>query len=262
MLSYYELGIDILGHKTNRVEWAYIALEHSLEETYRACQRVGVLDIIQHRLFGAIEDNIPDVPNLNNALIRTRQRFPDVHLIVLDGVAGMVNDGNINDFGSIKDMLRDIKTACQQKDLTVIGIGLDAKSSNPSQWVPYRQRPSGSGAWGQYSSTIFIMERENPRDIFDKGRRLVIEPRNAGSEQHKFVLDADGKLQNAEDQDADFLLDSQLAHWPSGTIVLTAEIILIGTRNALAKRSVERWITNCVEAKRLIKVSRGKYKVA
>jgi len=265
MLADYELNMPIFGHATNRVEWAYVALEHSLEETHRACRRLGVLDIIQTRLFGWVEDEIPplpDKPGIGNILFVARKRFPDVKLLIVDGVAGMVKGGNINDFGAVRELICSLKVDCQKKDLTIVGIGLDAKGNNPNAFVPYRQRPSGSGAWGQYSSTVFVMEREFPNKIRDPHRKLLVEPRNAAGRDYKFVLDSDGRLQDAAAQEADFFLDLELNACPPGKIVLTRDMVGWGENRGYARATVKRWMTKCLQENRLVYIDKGKYKVS
>lgn len=257
-LAYWMSGSPVLGHATAPVDWVYIALEHSLEETYRTAARVGVLDMLKPYLMSTIEDVVAD--SIVNIRAAVKRRFPNTKLLILDGVAALIEDGKISDYGAVKTFIRNLRTITKRDDLTILGVGLDAKP-NGSTFVPYRQRPAGSHAWGQYSSTIFVLEREHPDQIKDVHRRLIVEPRNAAGEEHRFVLDTDGRLQNLGDQEADFFLDQQLETCPFGTVVLTRDIRRWGENEHLGHSAIERWITNCLQDNRLLRLEKGRFKV-
>lgn len=248
--------MDILGHKSWPVEWAYVALEHSMEETIRTAERVGVSDLLQDRLFSTIDNRVAD--DFSAVLRHVQIRIPEVRFLVLDGVVALIKDGLISDYGAVKTFVRGIREKCVSAQLTVLGVGLDSKPSG-STFIPYRQRPAGSHAWGQFCSTIFVMERMNPRQVADPERRLVIEPRNAVGEEHRYTLDSMGKLQHTEEQMCEFFLDHELQSCPAETLIFSRDVRRWAEKHNISRSETYRWIDKCIQEKKLERVRQGEY---
>lgn len=248
-------GADVLGCRSTPCPWAYVCCDHSLEETTRTVERIGVPSLLPH-IYSAIDCRFPD--EFGAVLTFAKARVPGLRLLVIDAIAALVREGRINDYGVVKDFVRGLRRAAVQNDLTIIGIGQDAKGDG-SSFVPYRQRPAGSHAWGAYCSTIIVIERADAQNLADRRRKIIIEPRNAPADQFEFELDDRGRFVPVGDLGW-FLLDQEFRKLPPAVDLYRRTVLDWATKAGLSERSAERWIEEKVKTGWLERSGRGIYR--
>ncbi len=107
-----------------------------------------------------------------------RAKHPHVKLLILDGIATLVPEGKVNEYGAIASFLCTLGKFCTASRLTILGIGHSAKTKENEKYSNPRQRILGSVAWAAYAETIFNLEPTKPDDPTQTQRRLFIGPRN------------------------------------------------------------------------------------
>jgi len=103
---------------------------------------------------------------------------PKVKFLIIDGIATLVPDGKVNEYGAVATFLCTLGKFCTANRITILGIGHSAKTKETERYSNPRQRILGSVAWAAYAETIFNLEPIKPDDPTQSARRLFIGPRN------------------------------------------------------------------------------------
>lgn len=251
-LPEWAAGRPVLGHASHPVPFCYVSLDHSSEQVLRTAARLGVEDLIRPRLFSAV-DKKEDWNDFDLLVSFIHKKLPDIQLFILDFVVTLVPDMKINDAGAVRKLLHRMNWYAKHKDVTVLGVGGDAKTVNSDKFVPYRQRPAGSHLWGHCCSTILVLERENEQDENNHRRRLIICPRNATEEVHWYDQ-LDGRLTKIQDpcEAGTDPLDVRLGAIPIGSTIATSTMRSWSEDAGLSESTFFRWLRRQKDEGRLI----------
>ena len=149
------------------------------ETLYLACDRSVASVEETLSAFPKLTLNWDSIRGTDTSFLNTfRSKYPKIKFLILDGIATLVPDGRINEYGTVSRFLCQMGQYCTAHKLTTLGIGHSAKTKQNEVYANPRQRILGSVAWAAYAETIFNLEPIKPDDPTQTCRRLFIGPRN------------------------------------------------------------------------------------
>lgn len=195
-------GMPILGLRSFPCKWAYVSGDRLLVE---------VADTIS--TMGLNPENIPVIPafgphNKTWVQVVTEAGRLGVEFLIWEGFGDLVPHPQHK--SQVREFLSHISavccTPCKEfpNGLTVLGVVESPKLKPHERYKSARERISGVASWGYHTSTIFLIEPEDPEDLGNPRRVMHCSLKNApsfytlGDFDHKGFLFFDSPLMHAE----------------------------------------------------------------
>lgn len=182
-LETWRRGEPIHGYASHPVPFVYLSYDRDDDDFIDTCERLKI-DPSTYNFIAPSHHEL-DIPLLTQ-LKELKKRYPTTGLFVIEGIAVNTPNGKINDQQVVGKWLRRLQEFCKENDCTIIGVLHSAKTKERDSYKDPRAKIAGCGAWAGYSSTVIIIEEQEP-DSSNELRTLSILPRNA--KKHFFTLD-------------------------------------------------------------------------
>lgn len=196
-LKEWEKGGLFLGKPGHPVPWAYVIGDRLLEEAHDTVRDMGFepSSIPMIPAFG------PDNKNWPQIVRAVAELKPIPSLLVIEGFGELVDDPPTRK--RVRNFLSDVSSYCGPgtelpEGMTVLGIVESPKMKPSERYANPRQRISGVSAWGYHTSTVMLIENEDPEGLsaertiwvcMKNAKRLKIAARFGSDNRLKDVLD-------------------------------------------------------------------------
>lgn len=254
ILNDWTAGKEVLNHQSFPAPFCYINCARGLDEVRAKISNCEFTNLDpQSFLQLPYNRSFSDDVSFEHALKLAKQQVPGLRLLVLDCISVLV-PGRTNEDGVISEFMRKLHVACRQDNLTIVGTGVHAKSSEGQR----RARLSGSVAWGTHVSTMIVME--GAEDSEDRTVRILGD--SFAPETYTFQFSPSGLLVLTTDDSAAFgALDMKLGALQPGEEFETGMAMQWGKDIGCARATIERWLKKRVEDGVIERIKRGTYKL-
>jgi len=162
MLLEWEQGHEIFpgqGLQSNPVPWVYVAGDRTERAAIRTLADMG-LNPSQIPLIPAFGSSHKSIPQIIECA-----KSKGAHLIVIEGFQKFIEGpGQSRDVQEFLENMSGYTDPTQKGGCTILGVVESPKLKPHERYEDARQRVSGVSAWGYYSNTIFLIER-NKADL-------------------------------------------------------------------------------------------------
>jgi hypothetical protein len=166
-----------------------------------------------------------------------------------------VEGGNLNDNTNVAKFLKDVNAAAQQHNAAVILSVHSPKMKKTEEYQNLRDRVLGAVAWGGYSSTVILLNQEDPANVKDASRRLVVMPRNYPSRQYHLTMTPKGRLVEAETGETVIEQVGLLSVMTPGVWYSRQQLLAAGKQEKMSTSTVDRHLKALSESGQLEKDS-------
>lgn len=282
MLRAVRDGGVFMGYKVHRTPYLYIACDCSEKSLQRRLDRLGLRE---EEAYAYSIEGIGRKFDLNPQALTIEVLpgyFPWAKLFVIEAFNWFYSEKSGSATKDYTDVLRfwsHVRDVFGGKDLTIFATTHVAKHRQGEGYEMVRDRVFGSVGQPAVCSTVMVLEKDQedvkkrwlhvaPRDVpeftaeFNVGSNGAFEfIRNWNEDETKEREKKQRKEKRGDDVGAITLLDKKLAGCARGSF-LPAETIATWVQELdLSKATVYRWLQKAVEEGRLLRVSRGLYRV-
>lgn len=180
------------GHASHPVPWAYVVGDRMVEE---ACETISEMKIPQEEIrvvpgFGRHNKTFLQV------LLAIQKLNPMPELLAIEGFGDYTRD-SLNRF-AVREFLSMTSTYCIpstnfKNGLTILGVMESPKQKATERYANPRQRVSGCASWGYHTSTVIVIEQDDPKGI-DPTRTIYFCMKNRKRFHLKGHFDSNGRL--------------------------------------------------------------------
>lgn len=126
---------------------------------------------------------------------KVKEAYPSAKLWIIETIGAYVPGGKVNDYATVGKFLRALGRQAHKNGITLIATHHTAKQKGKDKYENPREQLMGSGGWGGFTETTFIMDFAEPDNPASPYRALTIMPRN-GAPNVKFAykFDKQGRL--------------------------------------------------------------------
>jgi AAA domain len=116
-----------------------------------------------------------------------------VKWLFIEGVATLI-DGKLSDNSAVAGFLKQVSQFAQDQKITILLSVHSPKMKKGEEYNNPRERILGAVAWGGYSSTLFVLSQDDPSDMKNLNRTLIVLPRNHPTREYHFTMTKEGRL--------------------------------------------------------------------
>lgn len=278
LLRNWALGNSLFGFASHPVPWVYVATDRDYAS---ACDTLRELEIDPETvdIYPAWDLEPPEgfaVAGFTWLLKQVRKEYPAAKLIVIETAAVFVPKAGLNDYAVIGKFCRDLGRYAKKNNLTILATHHTAKQKGKDKYENPREQLMGSGGWGGFTETTFIMDFAEPDNSASPYRRLTVMPRNGAPNMNfAFKFDKQGRLTQCNPneipkhlvgkQHAQNLRDSFMKFFASlpkeNSGVFELKTVLEVLQNQAARRTIIRHIEEMCEEGKLERMAHGTYRL-
>lgn len=251
ILSDWQRGNDVLGHKSFPVPYAYLSLDRSRSSVQRTLQRIQLDDQIDRIV---TREKFPGVINPKIMFDIGLSAYPDSQAFFVEGYQTLAGDRG-NSYAPVAHLLTTSAMICASRKLTLLGVAHASKLKQDERWQNSREVILGSVAWSAYSDTIIVLDNNEETKVVT----CRIMPRNAPSEQHEFMFGDRGILQPYIPRSKKDSIALKIAALPAGRPLTKGEVTAWGKQMQVSTRTCEAAIKTCLENNLLEVIGTGIY---
>lgn len=173
LLDWYG-GSKTLGYDSTPCPWLYVCADRTTRSAIRTMEDMSI-DPASIPMIGAF-----GAENKNMRQIVQEATKRKVELVVVEAFQRFVEGRQgPKDVESYLNHLSTYTDPCPERPngLTFFGVCESPKLKPQERYQDARQRITGVSAWGYFSSTVFLIEREDPTDATNNNRRLFVCPK-------------------------------------------------------------------------------------
>jgi len=260
-LVHIKNGDSVFGRRVNPTKSVFISCDRSQEEYTSHMNALGVpLDSFP------FFDQTHHKTTIGFCIRRCWEKFPDHHLLFIDGFARLVPDGKISDYSIVADFLCQASAAARKYNKTVIGCLHAGKERSGAGYENPRDQVCGSTAWVGFSNLTLVLQRDKPKDPEDPIRKLHVLARGAHGDRTYRYRKLESGILIPEEDPAENDIKSIVELWLSDQYKknplrpIPYREIIDQANNCVAERTVKRWIDGFIESGRLERIEKGLYK--
>jgi RecA-family ATPase len=174
----WQMGINVLGFKSNPVPWCYVSADRSLASAYRTMAAMG----IPAGSFPMLSAHGADKKDWGKIIDTLAGMDEGIELAVIEGFASLLGGTGNATHREVSNFIHKVCEDCAPSKrfpngLTVIGVMESPKSKEHEKYSLPRQRVSGVATWGHMADCIFLVEHANVQKRGDPHRTLFVCPR-------------------------------------------------------------------------------------
>jgi len=247
MIQEWARGEPVFGYKSFPLPYVYVSCDRSGSDCLRTFARVGINpDTFPY--LSALEAKLDSVETI---IKYVHNKDATVRVFFIEAFTSLAPGGKNSEYDAVKKFLTKTTRLCQDKDVTILGMGHSPKAKEGEKYSSPRERILGSVAWGGFSNTTLVIEPSGSDD--GERRVLYVLPRNAKDLQFKLAW-KDGQLVDDPDMAVAGKLDKFLEELEDGREFEMKHLVAKG----LGSRSAAyRWLETKLEEETVSKVGRG-----
>lgn len=268
-----EHGGEWLGCRAHQTSLLYIAADRSKKETRETIARMGSkIEFEMHALKDSLA-SMQVLPSLDEILQRHTKPgqlvvIEPLAFFLQDGKGGMGNEVNRQ---HVSHFLVKTEMAAQRAQVTILGSMHTSKAKIGEQYPIARERVSGSTAWGAFSSTMIMVEPDNPKDPTDPLRNVTVLPRNGAPFTRALKVNAfNGRLdpfspagEPEEINESKMDRSPELLEYIELKVELTgAECVDWGEMRSISRATIFRWLKRMQTNLVIVKTIDGRYRTS
>lgn len=179
----------VFGHKSYPLPFCYVSAVHSIDLARSAARRVGVPP--ETPIISTVD--VDEASKFEDLIALACRRVDDLQVIFLDGIHTFCK-GSIVEYEPVATFLRGAIRLLKHTGITVIASGRCTKNRESYRASNPCDRFMGSTAWSEFTSTFIAVDPRRPEDPRDRGRRILVMPKNAAGEMWDFEFGPNGTL--------------------------------------------------------------------
>lgn len=257
MIADWREGKPILGRKSTPMRCGYVSCDRPAEDTEELIESMG----LKERLAGMKIISLMDGTNTFD-YTKLAIHFPpdDYDVLFIEAFQALMPQGELINYWKVLDFFRVWHQFCQRCRYSVLGSVHPPKMREGEGYSLQRDQIMGTAAWGAVIHGLLCLSFNNPSDINDTSRQLIVSPRN--EKPWKLLLDFDERgylVESRVEQEMTALLFEQdVKNFQPGAVLTMLQIKQIATKRKVSESSMYRWLK---ETPLLEKVDKGLYKV-
>ncbi len=266
MINLWSRQEAVFGHQSYSLPFCYVSAVHSLDLARATARRVGVP--ADTPILSTVD--VDQASNFEELIALARRRVDDLQVIFLDGIHTFCK-GSIVEYEPVATFLRDSIRLLKSTGITVIASGRCTKNRESYRASNPCDRFMGSTAWSEFTSTFIAVDPRHPEDPRDRGRRILVMPKNAPGEMWDFEFGQNGTLvESASDTNSPVFVKFKLetfdtlvfvGHDP-GEQISSKDMKEFAECSEISDRTLYRHLSNLIAQGKLTKSKWGFYQVA
>jgi len=257
-LAEIKSGLPVFGHQSHPRPIVYVSCDRSEAEYTSHLEALGYSPDIFH-----FYDQTSNKTSIDVVIRACSRKFPHC-LIFIDGMARLVPDCKLSDYGVVSDFLVETGRLCREFHVTVLGCIHASKQKDGQSYSDPRDISCGSTAWSGFSNLNIVIQRKNPSDPSDPLRIIHLLTRSRLGDvmltYQKDPSSAGGSLIPYDDPVEADLLGLHLMDLPYDQPFPKKEMVEFAKSQSITERRVERWLERMIGDGMVEKVSRGVYR--
>lgn len=244
-IAQWQIGEDVLGHKSYPVPYSYISVDRSLSSVERTLDRLSLKGTITRMV---CREELQSSLNLASVLNAAQDKYPDSLCYFIEGFQTLVGDRG-NSYAAVAAMLGATTALCAERGITIVGVCHSPKLKIEEGFQHPREMLLGSVAWAAFSDTIITMDKNEKTGII----HVHVLPRNAAQEEILLKFGKNGVLEPPDEATSPKeLLAKVILAQDYGTEITRTDILEWAGGLEVSVRTADRVIARLIDEGELV----------